>query len=443
MKILLVVHDFLPEYFSGTEICVFELGKELQKRGHKVLIFTTNPLGEGTYEVKINRYKGLDCYTLDKDVRHYCTFEQSYNDLGTIPFFEKTIDEFKPDIIHYHHLMFFSIEFPNIARERHIPQVYTLHDFWIQCLTHKRLINRRRVCYDFRSVDCARCILDEMIDQDFEGIVSPRKEILQLRNNFLKRVIFACSKKFYKRLVVLRNKEFKRLIRGIDLFVAPTPMLRDEFVKWGISKNKIKFIDDGIQECYFEGFEKKYPVMRKRLTFGFIGSIVASKGLDLVLDAFSEIKNENIRLMIWGKIKEDIYGAKINRAIIADKRISSLGTFPADEISEVFKKIDVLIVPSRWFENAPLVIKNSLLAKTPLIVTRLGGMTYLVKDGVNGFDFEINNVGELKDKMLRFISDPSLISAMAAKMKKPFTIGDNAKAVENIYRKLIKDKDER
>ena len=47
MRLLLTAHQFLPEYFSGTEILTYTTAKELQRRGHEVLVFTGSPSAPG------------------------------------------------------------------------------------------------------------------------------------------------------------------------------------------------------------------------------------------------------------------------------------------------------------------------------------------------------------------------------------------------------------
>ena len=127
MKILLVVHTFLPKYIGGTEVCVFELAKEFIRKGHKVVVFCADPLSnkrEGM--INSHKYQGIDVITVNKNIKTYLSFSDTYSDNKVIPPFSKIIESFKPDVIHYHHLMHLSVEMVSIGKKYKIPQVYTL-----------------------------------------------------------------------------------------------------------------------------------------------------------------------------------------------------------------------------------------------------------------------------------------------------------------------------
>src|SRR4030095_2474597 len=72
-----------------------------------------------------------------------------------------------------------------------------------------------------------------------------------------------------------------------------------------------------------------------------------------------------------------------------------MGTFAPEHMREVMDDLDVLAIPSRWYENSPLVLLNALASHTPVIVSDVEGMTEFVKDGVNGYTFARGSVGSL------------------------------------------------
>src|SRR6202007_2144024 len=82
------------------------------------------------------------------------------------------------------------------------------------------------------------------------------------------------------------------------------------------------------------------------------------------------------------------YGAYLQelaaRPLPNSEKISFCGSFPNSQLGSVLQNLDVLVVPSRWYENTPLVIQSALATKTPLIATDLGGMSELVHHTENG-----------------------------------------------------------
>ncbi|MGV9206416.1 MAG: glycosyltransferase, partial [Promethearchaeia archaeon] len=103
--------------------------------------------------------------------------------------------------------------------------------------------------------------------------------------------------------------------------------------------------------------------------------------------------------------------------------------------------IDVLIVPSLWFENSPLVIHEGIEANIPIITSDLGGMAELVKHGKNGLLFEPRNPDDLHRKMKRFIHEPELLTLLTQKVTKVRTIQEDARDLEKIYYSLINKKE--
>ena len=67
-------------------------------------------------------------------------------------------------------------------------------------------------------------------------------------------------------------------------------------------------------------------------------------------------------------------------------------TFPREELPAKLSDLDMLVIPSRWYENSPLVLLYALATRTPVIVTDVKGMTEFVRDDWNGYTFPMNDV---------------------------------------------------
>src|SRR5215210_7090991 len=62
-----------------------------------------------------------------------------------------------------------------------------------------------------------------------------------------------------------------------------------------------------------------------------------------------------------------------------DGRINFAGPFPRERVGQVLSGLDVLVVPSRWYENQPGVIFEAFAAGMPVVATDVGGMSEFVK----------------------------------------------------------------
>jgi hypothetical protein len=80
----------------------------------------------------------------------------------------------------------------------------------------------------------------------------------------------------------------------------------------------------------------------------------------------------------------------------------------------VYKKTDVLILPSIWPENQPVSITEAMACGLPVIAARMGGIPELVEDGRTGYLFEAGNAEDLARKMSAFLTDASKIARFGA-----------------------------
>ena len=106
-------------------------------------------------------------------------------------------------------------------------------------------------------------------------------------------------------------------------------------------------------------------------------------------------------------------------------------------IGSVLAKIDVLVIPSLWYENSPLTIHEAYLAGIPVIVTDNGGMAELVSDGLSGLHFRRGDVADLRAKIQRFLDEPELHGRLVRGIPAVKTIADDAATMEGRYRKLL------
>ncbi|HEY9712292.1 MAG TPA: glycosyltransferase, partial [Chroococcales cyanobacterium] len=118
-------------------------------------------------------------------------------------------------------------------------------------------------------------------------------------------------------------------------------------------------------------------------------------------------------------------------------KIEFAGTFPNAELGRVLENIDVLVVPSRWYENTPLVMQSALATKTPLIVTNLGGMSELVRDGVNGLLFELNDYQSLSRCLKKVIDTPGLLTEFMSNIAPERTVSQMVDDIEAVYEKVL------
>ena len=109
------------------------------------------------------------------------------------------------------------------------------------------------------------------------------------------------------------------------------------------------------------------------------------------------------------------------------------GAFDRDRLAEAYASIDVLVVPSLWPENSPLVIHEAFMHGAAVVAARVGGIPELVTDGVSGFLYDARRTNDLARLLQRFVDDPSLASRLARSAPAIKRIEDDAREWEHRY----------
>jgi glycosyltransferase involved in cell wall biosynthesis len=310
----------------------------------------------------------------------------------------------------------------------------TLHDFWFICPKIQLLTNEYVICDEAKhsGKKCFKCYREGKVKE-----ISNYLKKYHLPNKFMKsmiRILF--NQKNSQESFNKRKEEMKRNILKIDQIIAPSQFLRNVFIEYGIPEDKITFSENGYNLELFTYFKKKEK-KSKKIIFGFVGGIQKHKGIHIMTDAFSDIDKEKAELRIYGKYDpKESYVMNLQKKSKEVNNISFEGEF--DDIKLPFSEIDVLITPSIWNETGgPLVIREALATKTPVIASRVGSIPELVFDDVNGLLFNINDSKDLNKKILKIIDHPELIKKFQSNIKTPRSMEEQSKEIANIFSSRI------
>jgi glycosyltransferase involved in cell wall biosynthesis len=114
-----------------------------------------------------------------------------------------------------------------------------------------------------------------------------------------------------------------------------------------------------------------------------------------------------------------------------------MGRYDNREVGRILSEVDVVVVPSIWYENAPLVIREAFLARKPVVTAAFGGMQEGVRHEVNGLLFRPRDVADLRTTLARFIADPELVSRLSHNFPAVKAIAEDAQELEERYRALL------
>lgn len=172
------------------------------------------------------------------------------------------------------------------------------------------------------------------------------------------------------------------------------------FVKaFNIPHTKISYLDYGFD---LNRLKDKNRIPEEDFIFGYVGTHTPEKGIDLLLKAFSSL-SAKAKLRIWGALNQETAGLKAIANHFPQKvkdKIEWMGNYENKNIvTEVFNKVDAIVVPSIWGENSPLVIHEVERLRIPVITADYGGMAKYVLDGINGLLFKHRDIESLLEKM--------------------------------------------
>jgi glycosyltransferase involved in cell wall biosynthesis len=445
MKILQIIHTYPPYSAAGSEVYTYNLSRELSKR-HKMIIFhRINELQRKDYEVYRNYLDGTEIYKINNTFRSYDSFEMTYkNDrIGNI--FSEIVDKVKPDIAHIQHLLYLSTTIVDELKKRNIPIIFTLHDYWLFCPQGQLLKKDLSICNNdysgcFNCIQHQLCIRKNIFNYYYLLQRFLSDNLLQwIKNNYLNyaKNSFLSPEDSIKQ-INKRSSYMRDICSKIDLFISPSEFLRERFIKFGIPENKIIFSQYGFNLEYFKEKQKTHS---NKLRFACIGNILPAKGAHILIETFNKIKDYNVELKIYGEVSSykgllENYLRYIKR-LAKNKNIRFMGGFNNKYVASIFKEIDVLIVPSIWYENSPLVIQEALASNTAVIASNIGGIPELIVDGRNGLLFKSNDADCLYEKVKQIIDNPSLLEEFRKNTNAPKDIKQSAIEMEGIYRAYV------
>ncbi len=366
MNILKIIHGFPPIYEAGSEVYTKNLVEELSYK-HQVILFSRY---ENEYELdfklKVREKKKVKHYLVNmprkKETYHHKELDLILNSI---------LEKEKIDIAHIGHLNHLSTGFIDLLKKKKIPIVFTLHDFWLMC-PRGQFVQRNSdgknyysLCSSQNNLKCAKNCFSIYHD-------SSKEDLLYWRNWVKKRM-----------------QVMKRIVKKVNLFIAPSEYLLNRFIKdFNVPKNKI------ILKNYGFKIPKKISKIKNSIfTFGYIGTHIPSKAVNLLIQSFKESKIE-ARLFV--------FGAKTNsdQFLELDSRIEFKGNYKNEDIyKSVLNQIDCLVIPSIWMENSPLVCSEARIAGIPVLVADKGGMKELSRKDKNIFTFKHRDNFDLTKKI--------------------------------------------
>jgi glycosyltransferase involved in cell wall biosynthesis len=171
-------------------------------------------------------------------------------------------------------------------------------------------------------------------------------------------------------------------------------------------KREVNLLYNGVDIDLFKKDEniknemrKKYSLEEKKILLS-VGRIEGWKGFNLVIEILSQLP-ENFIYVLIGKGKELENLKKLAKKLNVEDRVLFLGEIENKKLYKYYNMADIFIQPSIGKEAFGITLIEAMACGVPVIASNNGGMKEIVKNGENGFLFEINNKEDLKEKILK------------------------------------------
>jgi D-inositol-3-phosphate glycosyltransferase len=224
----------------------------------------------------------------------------------------------------------------------------------------------------------------------------------------------------HEREPALRIAEETRIVADADLVVAATGVERARLVQdYGASPGRITVVPCGVDTELFRPGARQQARAELGLDGGplllYVGRIAPIKGLETLLQAVARLRASGpaARLLVVGGDTDealDGHEAALRRQAAGlglDGAVSFVGAQPQERLRAYYVAADVTVLPS-YYESFGMVALEAMACASPVIASRVGGLTVTVRDGVTGFLVPEGDAAALAERITTVLVDPDL-----------------------------------
>jgi glycosyltransferase involved in cell wall biosynthesis len=452
LKLLQLIHDWLPRHAAGSEIYTAHLAAALRAAGHEVAVFTCEEdRAAPQWSLRERAHDGVPVFEAVYN-RVYDDLSEQWDDPRMADVFARVLERWRPDLLHVQGLQFVGgVSALRAAATRGVPVVMTLHEYWLLCPRAGLMYDPTgRACETATPADCARCVdafpIDRLRwgDARHGGAAAPgqppgRPDAADQPASG--RFAELGNRRWFARALAQREVDLEAARHLVGRFIAPSRFLLERFVAAGWPREKLVHAD--------YGFPPPAPVAhaprgRGPLRVAFAGTLSDYKGPEVLARALVRLAEAAprgappaVRAAIHGHLDwfPEVTAKLVALAARCPEWLRVAGPFPPDARDAVLADLDLLVVPSLWWENSPLTIHEAWQRGVPVLASDRGGMAELVGRG-GGALFPPGDDLALAGLLRRAAAEPALVEGWRASIPAVRPIEADVKLVEELAREL-------
>jgi len=281
------------------------------------------------------------------------------------------LDKFTPDVAHahciYHHL---SPSVLSMLHERGIPTVMTAHDLKLACPAYK-MLNTHGICEKCKHGNLSHVILNRCIHNSLatSSLVAVESSV---------------------------HKAFGLYKRNLDRIVTPSQFFRQKLMEWGWSAEKLVYIPNFL-DC-----SQYAPDYNPGSYFLYFGRLAPEKGVDTLICAASQA-GVHLKIAGTGPYEETLR----HLAEETGSKIDFLGYCSGDTLWRLIRNCRAVVLPSQWYENAPISVLEAYASGKSVIGARIGGIPEMVLEGQTGNLFASGDINQLAESINQIQASPA------------------------------------
>ena len=444
MNILLITNGYPPHRWAGTETYTAGIAEEFHRRGNQIQV-----LCAGEWEKGPRYWNGYDDETHQgiavrrvnlNWINAPDPFGYLFNNPVIGDFLKGFLNEFQPDIVHVTSCETLSASVLQVVKNVGLPLVLSLTDFWFLCPRINLLRSNGENCGGNTTPwECLQCQMlntkPYQLSQQILGEQGASHVLTQVSKFPL--LTRQRGLRGFAGDMAARKSYLRQALEWPNYLITASQFVRDIHISNGVASS-IKVNPYGHDLSWLDNYEGK--TSSDVVRFGFIGQIIHSKGVHLLLEAAHLLQSalgDKFKLSIFGNVdKYPEYGTQLKDLAKKINNFQFRGTYAHEDTADVFAEIDVLVVPSLWYDF-PLIIHEAFAIETPVIATNLGGMAEAITHELNGLLFRRGDVGDLARQLRRFVDEPGLLEQLRKGIPTVKTITEEVNELEAIYKEVI------
>ena len=414
MRILIVLHQFYPEFAGGVERVALNLARSAQRAGHhvRVLACALHPEAcEGLSPSALpgafdTVHEGVPLTLLPRSLLP-ATADYSFDcaeDL--LEPLHNWMRDMRLDALHLLHPMRMATVI-QAAQQLGLPYVLTLTDFFWSC-SRINLVN----------LSGQLCTGPAAGQQCAKNCQAPPWDADSLAQ---------------------RHRLAASVLASAAACVAPSEYVAQRY-RAAFEGLQVKVIPHGIDLLALLRHtpkDRRLPTVAEPLTLGFIGTIVPPKGLQVLLQALAQLPDLPLKLWVAGPLHgDDVHKSQILRLAEADARVEMLGPLDAAEVGALLGTLDLLCLPSLVPESFSLVLREAAALGVPALVSQLGAPADFMADTSAGQALPAGDVAAWAQALAQAQRQPEQLAAWRAALPLPLRVEEEAFLYEALYRQF-------